>query len=92
MQRLQREDAAREIEIEGEVEEEQRRFLTEHLIGTPAAPPQDGPGPVVSFIGLYDTGVIVNYSVPRPPDEDLESNDPWAEPLWEAALPKIESL
>lgn len=34
---------------------------------------------------LYDTGVIVYYLVPRPLDEELETDDPWAEPLEEAS-------
>jgi hypothetical protein len=34
--------------------------------------------------------VIVHYLAPRPPEEDLEADDPWAEPLQEATYPRIE--
>lgn len=90
VERLARDDAAREIEIEEELEEEQRRFRTEHLVGARAAPTQEGPGPVLSFVVLYETGVIVYYLVPRPPDDELETDDPWADPLGDAMLPEIE--
>ena len=46
------------------IDESQLRFRTEHLLRTVAAPPQDSPGPVVTFLALYETGVIVNYLAP----------------------------
>lgn len=78
-----------EVEVEREIDEEQRRFRIEHLRGVRAAPPQDGEGPRVRFLVLYDTGIVVHYLVPRPPDKALESDDPWAEPLLEAMQPEI---
>lgn len=90
IKRLAQENDAEELELDGRIDEEQRRFRTEHLLAVRAAPPQDGGGPIVSFIVLYDTGVIVHYLVPRPADEELETTDPWAEPLTEAMLPRIE--
>jgi hypothetical protein len=90
VERLAREREAEEVNHSKQIDDEQRRFRTEHLIGTRAAPPQDDTGPVVTFLVLYETGVIVNYLVPRPPDEDLETDDPFAEPLSEAMLPRIE--
>jgi hypothetical protein len=77
-------------EAEHKFEQDQLRFRTTNLLGTRAAPPQDEGGPVVTFLALHTTGVVVHYLVPRPPDEELESDDPWAEPLSAAALPKIE--
>ncbi len=81
---------ADEIDTNRRVEEDQRRFRTEHLLGVVPGPSQDFAGPVVSFLALYDTGVIVYYLVPRPPEEDLETDDPWGEPLEAAMMPKIE--
>lgn len=81
---------AEEVNYSEQIDEEQRRFRTECLICARAAPPQDGTGPIVTFVVLYETGVIVNYLVPRPSDEDLETDDPFAEPLLEAMLPRIE--
>lgn len=88
--RRERESATAEAGHRHEIEKEQQRFRTEHLLGTAAAPPQDKDGPVVTYVALYDTGLIVNYLVPHPPEEELESDDPWAEPLTEAMLPRIE--
>ena len=89
VERLAREREAQEVDYSRQIDEEQRRFRTEHLIGVCAAPPQDGTGPIVTFVVLYETGMIVNYLVPRPPDENLETDDPFAEPLSEAMLPRI---
>jgi hypothetical protein len=86
----QRESAAAEVDHTREIEEEQQRFRTERLLGAAAAPPQDDDGPIVTYVALYETGLIVNYLVPRPPEEELESDDPWAEPLTEAMLPRID--
>lgn len=83
------EERAEATEANQKFEERQRRFRTEHLLGTVAAPPQDPAGPVVSFLALYEAGVIVYYLVPRPPDEDLESDDPWAETLEAAMMPRV---
>lgn len=88
--RLTRKWQAEEIDTSRRIDEDQRRFRAEHLLGVVAGPSQDPAGPVVSFLALYDTGVIVYYLVPRPPDEDLETDDPWAEPLEAAMMPRIE--
>ena len=90
VERRERESEAAEVDHRQEIEEDQRRFRTEHLLGTIAAPAQDGGGPVVTFLTLYDTGLIVHYLVPQPPEEELESDDPWAEPLEEAMWLRIE--
>jgi len=90
LEKLAREQQAEEIEVGHEIDEDQRRFSTTHLLRVVPGPPQDQAGPVVSFLALYDTGVIVYYLAPRPPDEDLETDDPWAEPLEAAMMPGIE--
>ncbi len=90
VERLARQREEEEANYSEQIDDEQRRFRTEHLVGVRAAPPQDGTGPIVTFVVLYETGVIVNYLVPRPPDEDLETDDPFADPLSEAMLPRIE--
>lgn len=90
IERLEREQEAAEPELDRLREEHEQRFQLSNLRGSRAAPAHDSAGPVVTFVSLYTTGVVVNYLVPRPPDEQLESDDPWAEPEFEAALPKIE--
>jgi hypothetical protein len=87
---LAKAQAIEEKEVQREIDEDQRRFRTEHLLGVYPAPPQDSAGPVVTFVVRYETGVIVQYLIPRPPDEDLETEDPWAEPLQEAMFPGIQ--
>jgi hypothetical protein len=90
-ERGKREAAEREPEHEQWLEEQQTRFRTGNLIRTLAAPPgQDPTGPVVAYLALYRTGVMVNYLVPRPSEEELEPDDPFAEPLMEATYPKLE--
>ena len=83
-----------EPEHEQWLEERQARFRTENLIRTVAAPPgQDPDGPVVAYIAIYETGVMVNYLMPRPPDEVLDPedpDDPFAEPHMEAMFPQME--
>ncbi|HEX4463332.1 MAG TPA: hypothetical protein VH042_01685 [Solirubrobacterales bacterium] len=87
----EREAAEREPEHEQWLEEQQTRFRTENLIRAVAAPPdQDLTGPVVAYVALYKTGVMVNYLVPRPSQEELEPDDPFAEPLTEAMFPSLE--
>jgi hypothetical protein len=90
VERLAQEREREEADSHREIDEEQRRFAPEHLLGVRAAPPQAAAGPVVTFVVLYDTGLIVYYLVPRPPDEELETDDPWAEPLLAAMMPRIE--
>lgn len=90
VERLARQREEEEVNYSEQIDDDQRRFRTEHLIGVRAAPPQDGTGPIVTFLVLYETGVIVNYLVPRPSDEDLETDDPFADPLSVAMLPRIE--
>jgi hypothetical protein len=90
--RLAQERRQEETEVHQKIDEDQRRFQTEHLRAVRAAPPQKAGGPVVSFVALYDTGIIVYYLVPRPADVDSECEDPWAEPLVEAMDPWIELI
>lgn len=90
-ERREREAAAREPEARQRLEEQQARFRTGNLIRAVAAPPgQDLTGPVVAYVALYETGVMVNYLVPRPSQEELEPDDPFAEPLMEAMFPSLE--
>lgn len=76
------------------LEESQRRFRTENLIGSVAAPPGQHPdGPVVAYLALYETGLMLNYLVPRPPQEVIrpeDPDDPFAEPQREAMFSRIE--
>jgi hypothetical protein len=73
------------------LEEQQTRFRTGNLIRVVAAPPsQDPTGPVVAYVALYETGVMVNYLAPRPSQKELEPDDPFAEPLMEAMFPSLE--
>ena len=48
---------------------------------------------LVAYLSLYETGVQVNYLVPRPPEEVLhpeDPEDPFAEPQMEAMFPKLD--
>jgi hypothetical protein len=89
-----REQEEDEPEHEQRLEESQARFCTENLIRTVAAPPdQDRGGPVVAYVALYDTGVMVNYLMPRPAEGVLDPedpDDPFAEPHMEAMFPRME--
>lgn len=93
-ERRAREQEEGEAEHEQSREEDQERFRTGNLIRTVAAPPgQDPSGPVVAYLALYDTGVMVNYLMPRPPEEVLDPedpDDPFAEPHMEAMFPQME--
>jgi hypothetical protein len=93
-ERRVREREESEPEHEQWLEESQARFRTENLIRAVAAPPgQDPDGPVVSYLTLYETGVMVNYLMPRPPEEVLNPEDPenpFAEPHMEAMFPRME--
>jgi hypothetical protein len=76
------------------VDESQTRFRTENLIRTVAAPPGQHPdGPVVAYLTLYETGLMLSYLVPRPPQEVIrpeDPDDPFADPGMEAMFPGIE--
>ena len=76
VKRLAREREAEEDSYSEQIDDEQRRFRTQHLTGVRAAPPHESTGPIVTFVVLYETGVIVNHLVPRPSDKELESEDP----------------
>jgi len=90
-ERHAREVAEQEPEREQQLEEEQTRFRTGNLIRAVAAPPGQVPtGPIVAYVALYKTGVMINYLVPRPSQEELEPDDPFAEPLTEAIFPRLE--
>lgn len=87
----EREAADREPEHEEWLDRQQTRFRTGNLIRAVAAPPGQGStGPVVAYVALYETGLMVNYLVPRPCQEKLEPDDPFAEPLMAAMFPKLE--
>jgi hypothetical protein len=87
----EREAVEQEPEQERWLEEQQTRFRAGNLIRSVAAPPsQDPTGPVVAYVALYETGVMVNYLVPRPSQDELEPDDPFAEPLMEAMFPSLE--
>jgi hypothetical protein len=87
----EREAAERKPEHEQWLEEQQTRFRTENLVRAVAGPSdQDPTGPVVAYVALYETGLMVNYLVPRPSPEELEPDDPFAEPLTEAMFPRLE--
>jgi hypothetical protein len=79
---------------EERVEEDQTRFRPGNLIRTVAAPPGQHPdGPVVAYLALYETGLMLNYLVPRPPQQVMrpdDPDDPFAEPGWEAMFPAVE--
>lgn len=78
MERRRREAAARRPEMERRSKERQNRHRLEHLLGVVAGPPgQDRGGPVVTHLVLYDTGLIVNYLVPRPRQKDPDPDEPW---------------
>lgn len=90
LQRLTGQREEDEVETMRRIDEEQRRFRTEHLVEARAAPSQETSSPTVSFVALYDTGLIVYYLVQRPSEDELETDDPWAEPLVAAMEPRIE--
>ena len=44
-----------------------------------AGPPdQDLAGPVVTYVALYDDGLLVDFLMPRPPGQRRERADPYA--------------
>jgi hypothetical protein len=92
-ERRNREQAESEPDNEAWREEYQMRFRTEHLLRAVAAPEgQDPGGPIVTHLTLYDTGVMVDYLMPRPPEEVLDPedpDDPFAEPHMEAMFPRM---
>jgi hypothetical protein len=90
-ERRVREQEADQPRHEERIEESQTRFRTENLIRTVAAPPGQHPdGPAVTYLALYETGLMLNYLVPRPPQEAMRSDDPFAEPFTDAMFPAIE--
>ncbi len=89
LKRSRREAVARMPELERRAVESRNRYRVEHLVGVVAGPAgQDQTGLVVSHVVLYDTGLIVNYLMPRPDDKDLDPDDPWA--LTKAAQRQLE--
>jgi hypothetical protein len=86
-------EAVEAAESDEKFEEAQTRFATANLLTVIAAPvDQDPSGPVIAYVTLYETGLMVVYLVPRPSDEELEAgdDDPFAEPLFEASFPSLE--
>ncbi len=92
--RRRREQEEDQPAVEERIEEGQTRFRTGNLIRTVAAPPGQHPeGPVVAYLALYETGLMVNYLVPRPPQDVMrpeDPEDPFVEPGMEAMFPAIE--
>lgn len=79
LDRRRREAIARIPEIERRNKERQNRFRVKHLRGVLAGPlDQDQSRPTISHVALYDTGLILNYLLPRPSPENLDPDDPWA--------------
>lgn len=79
LERRHRETVARIPERERQEEERRNRFRVDRLVGVAAGPPdQDRTGLVVSHVALYDTGLTVQYLMPRPNPETLDPEDPWA--------------
>jgi hypothetical protein len=79
LERRRREAVAQMPDFERRNEERQNRYRVDHLVAVVAGPAdQDQTGPVVSHVVLYDTGLIVNYLLPRPNEKDLDPDDPWA--------------
>jgi hypothetical protein len=69
---------ARMPEMERRNEEERNRFRVEHLLGVVAGPVgQDQSGPMLGHVVLYDTGLIVNYLLPRSVEDDVDPEEPW---------------
>ena len=79
LERRRREAVAQMPDFERRNEERRNLYRVDHLVAVVAGPAdQDQTGPVVSHVVLYDTGLIVNYLMPRPDEKDLDPNDPWA--------------
>lgn len=79
LERRRRKAIAQKPEFERRIEERRNRYRVDHLVAVVAGPAdQDQTGPVVSHVVLYDTGLIVNYLLPRPDEKDLDPDDPWA--------------
>jgi hypothetical protein len=93
-ERQLREEDEAEPKYEERREEREVRFRTGNLIRAVAGPAgQDPSGPMVAYLTLYETGVMVNYLVPKPPNVELfpdDRDDPFAEPLEEAMFPRLE--
>jgi hypothetical protein len=49
--------------------DDESRFNTEHLVGVRSAPRNDLAGLVVTWIALYDSGVVIHYLAPGSEDE-----------------------
>jgi hypothetical protein len=92
--RRRRESEEEQPVVEERIEKGHTRFRTGNLIRTVAAPPGQHPnGPVVAYLALYETGLMVDYLVPRPPRDAMrpeDPDDPFAEPATEAIFPAIE--
>lgn len=72
------------VEANSDIPEADVRFRVENLIGIRSAASQASDGPLVSFVALYRTGVVVYYLVPRPPDKEVAGAHSGHEPLMEA--------
>jgi hypothetical protein len=59
--------------------EDRDRFRVGNLRRVVAGPAsQDPTAPLVSYVALYEAGLILHYLSPRPRSEDLDPDDPWA--------------
>jgi hypothetical protein len=68
---------AREPEERRREEERLTRFQVEHLREVIAGPPdQDPSGPVVTYVVVYDDGLLVDFLLPRPAEAEPEPGDP----------------
>jgi hypothetical protein len=69
---------AREPEERRREKERRTRFRVEHLREVIAGPPdQDPAGPVVTYVAVYDDGLLVDFLMPWPPEEDPEPTEPY---------------
>lgn len=69
---------ARMPEMERRDEEWRHRFRVEHLLGVVAGPAdEDQSGPILSHVVLYDTGLIVDYLLPRSVEDGVDPEEPW---------------
>lgn len=90
IERQIRDQEAEAPEHEQQLQDQQRRFRTEHLLAVRAAPWQEPGGLVVTWVALYDTGLILRHLAPPPPDGEIDPDDWHADALFAAAQPPIQ--
>jgi hypothetical protein len=73
---------AREPEERRREEARRSRFQVEHLREVIAGPPdQDPAGPVVTYVALYDDGLLVDFLLPGPTEPEPEPEPTLTEPF-----------